>query len=312
MGYYAPSEFYRPSQGSISIEKVEFFAENATFFNVTVLNPSYSTSNVRVEQISVVTNDGLLFKASNPSLPLRMAPGSVHIFKAFWNWGNYTGQTVDVIVLVSDGSGATFKASLPSVRLRIVSVNFYPDASVTYFNVTVNTLLSTTFVDISALKVNGVESSVSTLLPVRLVPNASVTFKVNRDWTDLQGTPVTVTVSTLQGFEVSTTVTAPSVVLSVISLVFNTTDTLHFNITIHNDATSAAKVDISAVTVYVLGESIVISEVSPSLSPPIPLQPDSDVLLTCSWDWSARHGQDVRVTIQTLQGFIVSAEVTTP
>lgn len=312
MGYYAPLEFHLPSQGSVTIDKVEFFAENATFFNVTVLNPSYSPSKVTIKQIMVSTNDGLLYKADNPSLPLTLAPSYSHNFRAYWNWGNYTGQTVNVIAVVTDGSGATFQARTPSMNLAITSVNFYPEVSVTYFNITVESIQSTTFVNIKTISVNGVEvTTVAPTLPYRFEPNASATFKVERNWTDLQGKTVTVALNTLQGYEAYRTETAPPpVVLTVTSLVFNTTDTLHFNITIHNNATSPAKVDITKVTVYLLGQIINTTEISPQQL----LQPNSEITLTCSWDWSSYQGKNtsVTVTVQTLQGFEVSAEASIP
>lgn len=44
MGGYAPPEFHLPSQANVTIEKVELDVQNARFFNVTALNPSYSPS----------------------------------------------------------------------------------------------------------------------------------------------------------------------------------------------------------------------------------------------------------------------------
>jgi len=117
MGYYASLEFHLPSQKNITIENVEFFSvENVTFFNVTILHPSYSPStDVEIKQITVSTDDGLLHSptATDPQLPQPLARGSSLTVKSFWNWANYTGQTVNVIAFVADGSGATFGASIP-------------------------------------------------------------------------------------------------------------------------------------------------------------------------------------------------------
>jgi len=115
MGYYAPLEFHLPSQANVTIESVEFSADNTALFDFTLLNPSYSPSNVTVERIIVSTNDGLFYNVTDtlPALPSVLAPGNSQIFSAAWNWGNYTGQTVNVIVIVADGSGATFRARTP-------------------------------------------------------------------------------------------------------------------------------------------------------------------------------------------------------
>lgn len=115
MGFYASGEYHLPSKSNITIENVEFFAEDATFFNVTLLNPSYSLSTVKIDKIIVSTNDGLFHNATGtlPSLPHDIAPSNSQTFKTYWNWANYTGQTVNVIAFVAEGSGATFKASIP-------------------------------------------------------------------------------------------------------------------------------------------------------------------------------------------------------
>jgi len=321
MGSYAPQEFHLPSLANVTIEKAEFFAENATFFNVTVLNPSYSRSPAKIEHILMSTEDGALLKATStvPSLPHELTPGSSQTFQASLTWGNYTGQTVNVIALVADGSGATFQARTPFMNLTVSSVDFYPGVSVTYFNVTIESTGAPTFVDIKTITVNRVLvpplGVAPALAPYRLQPNSSVTFRLERNWTDLQGKPVTVVVNTLQGYSAeSRAVTAPTVVLSIpiSGLVFNLTDTLHFNVTIHNGA-SPAKVDISQVTVSIPTQ-VTVTITGNMTSPPLPqpLQPNSDVLLTCSWDWSGYHGQNATVTVKTLQGFVTSAEVTIP
>jgi hypothetical protein len=316
LGYYAPWEINLPSKSNITIENVEFDAGNATFFNVTILNPSYSPSNVKIEQFLMSTGNGILISADAtvPLLPYELTSGSSQTFQVYLNWGNYTEQTVNVIALVSDGCGATFQVKIPSsANLTITSVNFYPEVSVNSFNVTVTSTQSKVPFDIETIKVNGTEvTTVTPALPHRLWPNVSLTFKLEYNWIDLQGKTVTIELYTQQGYAAYKTVTAPSVVLNITSLVFNTTDTSHFNVTIHNDATSAATVDINQVMVNILGEDVNITEVSPTL--PQSLQPGSDVLLTCSWDWSSYQGQSatVTVTVQTMQGFVMSGEAAIP
>jgi len=313
MGYYAPQEFHLPSQANIAIENAEFFAENANFFNVTVLNPSYSPSNVTINQF-LLSAGGVLLNATSsaPSLPYELAPGISQTFQIHLNWGNYTRQTVTVIAVVADGSGATVQAITPFMNLTIASVDFYPEVSATYFNATLESTGSKTFVDIKSITVNGVEvSTIAPTLPYRLDPNASVTLKLESNWADLQGKPVTVGVTTYQGYETHTTRTAPAVVLSIEGVVFNINDTMHFSVTILNQPfVSRAKVDITQVTVYVSEQVISITVDSPPL--PQPLQPGSVVLLSCSWNWTDFKGQTVMVTVETLQGFAVSAEATTP
>ena len=316
LGYYGPWETHLPSNSNITIENVKFDAGNATFFNVTILNPSYSPSPVKVEQIVISTEGGNLLEttATVPSLPHELNAGSSQTFQVYLNWGNYTEQTVNVIAFVSDGSGATFQVKTPSfANFTIASVNFYPEVSVNSFNVTVTSTQSKVPFDIDTIKVNGAGvATVAPTLPHRLWSNVSLTFKLEYNWIDLQGKTVTIELHTLQGYAVYKTVTAPSVVLNITSLVFNTTNTSYFSVTVHNDVTSPARVDITQVMVNILGVSVTITEVSPTL--PQSLQPGSDALLKCSWNWSSYQGQNATatVTVQTLQGFTVSREATIP
>ena len=316
LGYYGPWETHLPGNSNLTIENVEFDVGDATSFNVTVLNPSYSPSNVRIEQFLISTVSGILIGADDtvPSLPYELSPGNSRTFNVYLNWGSYAGQTINLIVLISDGSGATFQLKAPSFgNLAIVSVDFYPELTISSFNVTVASAQSTTPVDIASIKVNGTAvTTVTPTLPYKLEPNKSITFKLEYNWGVSYGKTVNIELDTVQGYTVSTAATVPSVVLTITSLVFNATDTSHFNVTIHNDAASATAVDVTQITGQVLGVGITITGVSPAL--PQSLQPGSDVLLTCSWDWSSYQGQSATVTVsvQTTQGLVVSEEATIP
>jgi archaellum component FlaF (FlaF/FlaG flagellin family) len=312
MGFYAPGEYHLPSQANITIENVEFYAENATFFNVTLLNPSYSPSTVEIDTIMVSTNDGLLRMVTStlPQLPYDLAPSNSQTFKAYWNWANYTGQTVNIIAFVAEGSGATFQKITPFMNLIIASVNFDPSVSATNFTVTVQSMGSETFMNITRITLNGENVTVSPLLPYTL-GNASATFTLARAWSDLQGKNATVKVETLQGFTAYKSQSVPEV-LRVSNIVFNATDTNSFNLTVQNVATPQISLNISQVKVDVLGETVIIENVVPPL--PYTLQSNLEVLLVCSWNWSSYQGQNAiaTVTVYTQQGFSRSAETSIP
>jgi len=314
MGYYASPEFHLPSQANVTIESVEFFAEDATFFNVTLLNPSYSNSTIKIDKIMVSTNGNLLHNVTStvPSLPNEeLAPGKSQTFKAYWNWANYTGQSVNVIVIVA-GSGATFKKITPFMNLTITSVNFDPAVSATNFTVTVQSMGSQTFMNITRMTLNGEEVDVSPL-PYTLDANASETFTLTRDWSDLQGENAIVNVETLQGFTAQRSQVVP-VVFRVLTPVFNAINTSSFNLTVQNVAIPQVSLDISQIKVDVLGETVIIE--GANVVPPLPylLQSDSEVLLVCPWNWSGYQGQGVTavVTVYTQQGFFASTEASIP
>jgi len=313
MGGYAPSEFHLPSHANVTIENVEFYAENATFFNVTLLSPSYSPSTVNIEQIMVSTDDGLFHDATDtlPSLPCELAPGDSQTFKVYWNWGNYAGQTVKVIVFDADGSGPALKKITPSMNLTIASVNFDPSVSATNFTVTVQSTGSQTFMNITRITLNGEDVDVSPL-PYTLDANDSETFTLNWEWSDLQGEDAIVSVETLQGFTTHQSQTVPEV-LKVSNIVFNATDTSSFNLTVQNVATPQISLDISEIEVEVQGETVIIENAN--VVPPLPylLESDSEVFV-CPWNWINYKEQGVTavVTVITQQGFSRSAEALIP
>jgi hypothetical protein len=206
MGYYASEEYQLPEKSTLSIEDVKFPVQNTTFFDVVILNPSYSPSSAIIDQIIVLTEDGVLHSIEPPSRPLEVR--GLETFKWLWNWANYTGQTVKVLVFVSDGSGATAEARLPYIGLT-VEAQFNSSISTQHFNVTVqNAETSATYVNITRLAINHetIPSQNITIngepasFPYFLNSNQSVMFTCAWNWTSYQGTSVTVTVETLQGY----------------------------------------------------------------------------------------------------------------
>jgi hypothetical protein len=314
MGFYAPNEFNLPSKASLTIERVQFFSQSTDFFNVTVLNPSYSPSDATVEQIKVATNDGIIHLANStlPALPQVVASGKTQTFKSFWNWANYTGQTVDVILIIDQGSGPAVEAETGFMNLTITSIAFEPSVTVTRFNVTVASMSSPISVDINRILINGQAYNTTPTLPYMLKSNGSSTFTLYRNWTDVQGKPVSIAVQTEQGYAAYKTAIAPQVTLNVSNIRFyNTTATdFFFNVTVRNSAYPSARVNISLLTVYAEGQNITITDVAPSLSPSLDLEPLTPLVLQCRWDWTAYKNENATITIYTVQGFKASAETT--
>ncbi len=315
LGYYGPWEHRLPSKSNITVENVKFDVNDATYFNATVLNPSYSLSSVQITQFLISTVSGTLVgsDSANPSLPYDLSPGSSQTFKVDLNWGDYTGQVVNVIVFVADGSGATYQTQAAAFgNLAIINVGFYADLTVEKFNVTVGSSQSVAPVDITSIKLNGSEVTSTPSLPYKLNPDASAVFELNYSWNHAQGKIVKIEVNTAQGYIISTTEIVPSIKLAITNLTFNTTDTSHFNAMIKNDVTSADVVDLTQVTVNISGQSVTVAQVSPAL--PQRLLVGQEIILTFSWNWSSYQGQSipVTVTVQTKQGFVASGETTIP
>jgi len=317
MGFYASPEFHLPSQTNLTIENVRFPAEDATFFDVTMLNPSYSPSNATIERIKVSTSDDKTHNIAltSPTLPLTLAPGKIQTIRSFWNWANYTGQTVDVYAVIAQGSGPAFQVKTAFMNFSITSVNLDPSVSANYFNITIQNAGSPTFVNISKILVNGAEVLTEPALtePYGL-SNASgvtpVTFMLKRNWVDLQAQDVTVAVQTLQGYTAYKTVRGPPrVVLEILNAYFNASVSLnHFNLTVLNAGISPTDLDISEVTVFVAGNITRIQNWTAYVGDQVTskLERYTVTIIKCPWDWSGYRNQDVTITVATVQGFQVA------
>jgi len=330
MGFYAPSEFRLPSKSTIAIESVEFNNQDTSFFNVTVLNPSYSLSTVSVTRIEARTpsdNRIHVITDTQPALPHPLIRGEIQTFHAKWNWANYTGikvpytdQPIEIRVFIQDEVGEIFEAHRPLTTLTVTDLTFNPSISVNHFNVTVQNLESSqTYVNITAISIRG------TAVPLNLVsPSLSYTLKPGDNpvqfqcfynWLNLQGQNVTVRIGTLQGYIAERTQILPEpVALEISQIIFDANvSTNHFNITVFNAANSSTYVDLSRITVAV-GNGAPINVSSWTANPSPRLEKNSSVFIMCMWDWSGLKGQSLtaKVTVYTYQGFAATKESQIP
>jgi hypothetical protein len=329
IGYYAPSEFRVPDKPTISIQSVVFDPQNTRFFDVTVLNPSYSQSDINITRIEARTTDDNIVHVvteSQPSIPFTLGRGHSQTFRASWDWGNYTGITlpytdrpVEIRVFLQDGRGEILELKRPIVRLIITGLEFNQSISLEYFYIEVqNSGASQTYVNITAFGLEGTQiapDKVTPSLPLTLNPGDSpARFQCFLNWTALMGKTVTVGVSTLQGYIASATLTLPQpVILNIPQVTFNATiSTQQFNITVVNAANSSTYVDINRITIAVNQQNPINLTWTPY--PSSRLETNSSVILVCNWDWSSYAGQSATVTVSvyTSQGLVVSKETGIP
>jgi hypothetical protein len=328
MGYYAPFEFRIPEKPVMTIQSVEFSKQDAHFFDLTVLNPSYSSSDVNIIRVEARTADDNIvhvITSTVPPIPFVLQKGHSQTFRATWNWANYTGiklpytdTPVEIRVFLQDGRGEIFELRRPLTRLVIAELSFNQSISVNHFNVTVENLESSeTYVNITAFAIEGnlvPADKVTPLLPYTLNPGDNpVQFQCFYNWTGLMGESVTIGMDTKQGYIAQRTLTLPKpVTLNVTQIVFNATiSTQRFNMTVTNHANSSTYVNIDRITVTV-GEQAPVNITQWTADPSI-LETDASVLIVCTgWDWSTYTGQTVKITVYTTQGFIVSKETQIP
>jgi hypothetical protein len=331
MGYYAPSEFKIPEQPVMIIQDVEFSKQDAHYFDVTVLNPSYSPSEVNITRVEArTTEDNTVHAITNtvPPLPLALQKGTSQTIRATWNWASYEGirlpyvdSIVEIRVFLQDGRGEIFETRRPLTRLLITEHRFDPSISVNHFNLTVENLESSaTYVNITAFTIDGTPlptGNITPSLPYTLNPgDEPVQFQCSYNWTSLMGQSITVGLETTQGYIAHRTLTLPKpVILDIPSsqIIFNATiSTQKFNITVTNSANSSTYVTIERITVAV-GQQAAINITQWTAYPSSILGTNESILIASTgWEWSTYTGQTVKITVYTTQEFIVSKEKQIP
>ncbi len=308
-----------PDDPSVAITSVSFSSQNTSYFNLTLLNPSYSPSKTRVLTILTLTEEGKIHTVTDvdPSLPYELLDGNNQTFQCFWNWANYTGQIIGISAFVEDGCGPTSVGVAPFVGLPITDVDFNSSVSMTSFDLAVQSHEnSTTYVNITDIAVQTITleaENVTPSLPYTLNPNSSVTFKCLWDWTYYRNTSISIVVNTLQGYFSNTTYLTPNPVLEVKDTFFNETDINHFNLTLRNSELSPSYLNISKVTLTLENATVVEingTEIKPSL--PYTLYPDSSTTFECPWNWTNYRNKNVTLSVYTLQNYTIYYTTVTP
>jgi hypothetical protein len=326
IGYYITLDRVYATGIAVNITNYAFDYQNTSYFNVTIQCPTSYTSKepANITRITVSTEDGKHYdvNSTDPSIPYKFKDkGESQTFKCLWNWENYTGETIKIIAFVADGSGATKEAKTPLVKLEITNLRFNSTISVTHFNMTVQNLISSvTYVNVTEITVDTYtlnSENVTPSLPRMLDPGSSVTLMCSWNWTNYQNTSVTVAVSTLQGYMISTAEVTPlPVVLEITNVLFEPANTTCFNMTLRNGESSPTYVNITRITATTENgtvQEINGANVSPPIQPaPYPLDPNATKTFKCPWNWARYWDKNVTITVYTLQNFTAQYAETTP
>ena len=299
----------------LCITDVNFPAEDARRFNVTVLNPSYSISDAEITGIGFTVEDSEKFyevSEVDPSLPFTLERGHSQTFICDKNWGDFAGKTITVHVIVNNASGPNFAYKTSPVRLT-VSPYFRAEETVERFNLTVtNSVDSVINLTVSEILVGGLvveKETVSPEIPYVLAPGENVTFVCDWKWAKLGGDYVNVTVNTEEGYKARATTHMLKVAyLEIKQVEFDETDTSGFYLTVENLNASTALANLVGVEITLDdGKTVKINETVPGLEFLPPLQPNgtTDPPIKCLWDWTNYRNRAVNVTVYTKQGFTV-------
>ena len=303
---------------SLSVENVVFSPHDFTQFNVTVLNPSNSVSDLNITGFQVTDqsqNETFLVNTVEPALPFLLGIGTKQVFKCLKDWSDFAGDTVIVEPLVS--ANATVQ-SLPYVTpmVQLLLYGFSTDEDVNHFNLTVqNSLQSATNLTLTGIRVFALSVNSTPSLPIVLTPGQQQVFRCSSNWIAQAGQNLTITVSTDVGFEKVYQTSAIQIASLVIySVYFDDTNSGYFNVTVANLPSSTALATLSGVNLTLADNTTLALESVPDLSSSlISVAPNGTQSIRCLWDWSTHRNEQVTVQVFTKKSFTVqNMTVTTP
>jgi hypothetical protein len=307
------------------VEEVSFSVSDARYFNVTILNPSNSVSDVNVTAIRLTVegkNETYDVTATEPSLNFTMKRGTRQTFVCKRNWSNLAGESVKIEPVVEDAEDVlitSYTASPPNVRLK-VTPNFEEQIheSIEYFNLTIENIQPEPLINltISEITVHGELVDTTPPLPEALMPNQNETFVCKRSWEDLKWVNVTIIVKTVEGYEATyVTNELPGAALYIDEIKFDYAGTSYFNLTVSSSEYSTTEVALSKVNItFTNGTSITLITIPPLQTLLVTVAPNqTSPPIICLWNWSINRNEPVTVTVYTKQNITVpSKTVTTP
>jgi len=321
IGYYINLDIRVPENTTLSIIDVSLDMQNTETFNITLLNPTYSPTEAKITEISVATQDNKVHKilSVDPQLPYELDKGQEETFNCVWNWGDFTSETLKVIVLVEDGSGAVYEIETASVGLEITSAVF-ATADTQHFNVTIkNPEGSASDLNVTKITVtmeNGTDFEVREITPsipkVLLVDTYNM-FKCSWDWTDYRGKNATINVYTSQGYAFHRTETTPKPAqLSITDAIFDTSNMTFFNITVKNSENSIVSANLTLVEILLADYTTLELSVESPPDLPYTLPIGDTVTFKCLWDWIDNRGETIAITVKTPEGYLGYLQQTIP
>lgn len=313
-GYYNMPE----NSSSLSVENVVFPRDDFAYFNVTVLNPSNSVSDLNITGFHVIVegqNETFSFGTVVPELPFLLRIGTKQNFKCLKNWSGFAGQTVTVEPLF-DANASVRSLRYVTPMVKLVVSGFDTSEDVEHFNLTVqNHQASAINLTVTEIRVFDVPVNSTPSMPTVLGVGQQQVFRCAYNWANMPGQNLTITVFTDVGFEqIYETSPIQSAFLSVDNVYFNTADAAYFNITVKSLPPSATLATLSDVNVTLADKTTLALRTVPPLSGSlVTVVPNGTQSLRCLWDWSAHRDERIVVQVFTKQGFTVqNITVTTP
>jgi len=316
------SAYYNMPEETTSLwaESAAFDKYNATYFNVTILNPSNSALDVNVTGIRLIgeaENEVVNINTTDPQVPVQIKKGTKQTFKCLSNWGTFAGRFVTIRPVAGNVSTTGHTTIPPRVLMRIVPT-FDVSKSVQYFNVSVenhaSSIINLTVSDILVFGVS-IKANVTPTLPSVVNRDNFTKFTCNYNWDSLRGQNATITVKTTEGYEVAnTTKKLLGAALSIGKLKFPDTNSTSFDVTVNSTADSTTNSIIGKINVT-LHDGTTITPTCPALLLRVTatVTKNSSKTFTCLWNWSQHRNENITVNVYAKEDFKIPGKwVITP
>jgi hypothetical protein len=293
---------------------------NLTYFNVTILNPSNSISDVNITAVRLSVegkNEVYNITATDPEpLPFLLMRGTEHTFKCKKNWSNFAGETVRIEPVAANTSTKSYLYTTPRVRLTLTP-NFDATKSVEYFDLAIENSASIANITLSEIMLfdASISKNVTPSLPYPLSPNLYRVFRCDWNWESLKKQNVTITVKSSEGYETNyTTNKLLGATLSIQEVKFDYTDVTYFNLTISNSAESTASATINRINLTLQDKTKIAIN---NTVPPIIVQsafnlipPNQSRTFKCFWNWTQYRNETLSVDAYALEDFTIPSKTT--
>ncbi|MEM3700295.1 MAG: hypothetical protein QXL57_05455 [Candidatus Bathyarchaeia archaeon] len=307
-----------PLGATITITGVYFDKKNATAFQVSVLNPSYSPADATITKIAVsLKNETRLYEIleTAPSLvngiivpkgkTLNITCSLLRVEGRNMTWGEfaakYAGENIIVHVFSSDAPAANMETVIPLVKLS-VDVDFDSRISFRRFNITVmndaNSVVNLTIMEIIFGGI--VVEDISPELPQLIEKGTSIHFEFNGSWHGVISTSLTL--STKEGYRFLKNINLTQAYAMIKNVIFDENHTDHFNVTISNLAESANYVNVTKIA-CILENGTVIERY---YDPPVGIMPNTIHTFAINQSWRTYRGKKVTAKVYFSQDFETS------
>lgn len=307
-GYIVELSKEVPSTALLAVTEVVFSETDPTKLNVTLWNSPESETPVDFVNVTLTDENGTEYLIGDFfDYPVRVYKNETVTLECTYNWTEYRDRNATVKAYTKQGfevASKTVKTPSP-VMLKITKLNLSL-VNVKNFYVTIQNMpCSIREANINGFMLNLTGINVTTpLIPYILGIGEYETFNCTFDWAEYKGLNVTITVYTTDGFNATSNLVLPQVLLD--AQFDSSKSTKYFSLNIQNHAYTS---------INVTGIRINSTEVNATLTYPtlpVTVGDNENVTLICPFDWQTLSGQTVTITIATENGFEIENTVKIP